>query len=373
MLMALPGRVRMVKGPARVAVVDGACRVLGSDVSGRVVSVRPGKALPFEPAGRCWLRVRLGRGGRTWTASPRFAGISMWQQVAREIIALADEKEAAAVTVMLAGDSDTGKSTLCTFLANAALSRGRMPCVIDGDIGQGDLAPPAAIGAATLSGQVTDLRDARAGLFEFIGDISPVGLERVIAGKLRAILDRARAAGNADVFIVNTDGYVADGGATYKAMVADALQPDAIVCLGENAGLFAALRPGPWQALSAQSSAQAYKSRVERVDRRMDQFMRHVGSGSVAADLIEIEFIYADTVFSPADLLRPPIQQMLPENMKRMFVGLGSKEKGVVGFGIITSIDSGEVSVQTDVAHFTNVYLSNIRLARNNPAEIRIS
>src|SRR5919112_1373151 len=148
-------RVRMVKGPARVF-VNGVCHVLGTNVSGQTVKVRPGKALPFELGNRCRLQARLGHGARIWWAHPHHAGTSMWRSIAQQVSALAAGKK---ITVMLVGASDTGKSTLTMYLANMAIRRGIVPCVIDGDIGQGDLAPPAAVGAAFLSKQVVDLRD----------------------------------------------------------------------------------------------------------------------------------------------------------------------------------------------------------------------
>ncbi len=136
-------RVRMVKGPAKV-VVNGVCHILGTDVSGQTVNVRAGKALPFELGNRCRLQARLGFGARLWWAHPNHAGTSMWRSIAQQVSALAAGKK---ITVMLVGATDTGKSTLTTYLANMAIRRGIVPCVIDGDIGQGDLAPPTAIGA----------------------------------------------------------------------------------------------------------------------------------------------------------------------------------------------------------------------------------
>ena len=117
------------------------------------------------------------------------------------------------ITVMLVGATDTGKSTLTIYLANMAILRGLVPCVIDGDIGQGDLAPPTAIGAAVLSKQVIDLRDVgttSSSMFEFVGSISPAGFEDLIAKKLRSLLDRISP--RANITIVNTDGYVSNGG-----------------------------------------------------------------------------------------------------------------------------------------------------------------
>src|SRR5918998_2807764 len=209
-------KVRMVKGPARV-IVKGACHVLGRDVSWQTIKVRAGKALPFEPiSNRCRLQVRLGYGARLWWADPEQAGTSMWRSLAEQVSALAAGKKT--TTVMLVGDTDTGKSTLSIYLANMAIRSALVPGFIEGDIGQGDLAPPTAIGAAILSKPAVDLRDVNTSQYEFVGGISPVGFEGLIAKKLRSLLDRTRNS-LADICIVNTDGYMRDGGVQYKAMI----------------------------------------------------------------------------------------------------------------------------------------------------------
>ena len=354
----------MVKGPAKVT-VDGPCHVLGSNVSGQTITIRAGKALPFEPRGRCRLRTRLGRGGRKWLADPTKAGTSLWRDIAQQVPSLADGEK---ITVMLVGDTDTGKSTLSAYLANVMLEHRLVPCVIDGDIGQGDLGPPASIGAAILSKQATDLRDVAASLFEFVGNISPAGFELFVAKKLRSIIDKTRTHG--DIGIINTDGYVKNGGVQYKLMIAKELQPDAIVCLGENPELLKAFEDGPWQVLRAGSSSQASKSRPERASRRLYQFLRYVGSGSTAAELSQVKLIFMDRFFSTSELLRPPIVQLEPENLKRMFVGLGLNGQ-IIGFGIIIGITESRMLVHTDVDSFDSVYLSNIRLSRDRAIEIR--
>jgi polynucleotide 5'-hydroxyl-kinase GRC3/NOL9 len=354
----------MVKGPATVT-VDGTCEVLGSDVSGQRIEIRAGKALPFEPHGRCRLRARFGRGGRIWLARSGAAGVSMWHDISRKVVSLAGSKK---ITIMLAGDADTGKSTLSAYLANKILGSGIEPWVVDGDIGQSDLAPPGSIGAAMISKQITDLRDASPTLFEFVGSISPIGFEHFVARKLKSILERVGAIG--DFRIVNTDGYVRENGVQYKLMLAKELQPDVIVCL-ENPALLDALQDGPWQVLPARASSQAPKTRYERRIRRLDQFLKHVGSGSFDADLTQITFLFKDRLFSPSDLARPPILQMASENMNRMFVGLGSGSM-LTGFGIITDIAADRIRVQTDVDYIDRIYLSNIRLCSDGPVEIRL-
>jgi polynucleotide 5'-hydroxyl-kinase GRC3/NOL9 len=382
-------KVRMVKGPAKVF-VKGACHVLGRNVSGQTVRVRAGKALPFEPTGMCRLQARLGQGGRLWWADPRQAGTSMWRSLVDQVFALIAVNKKT-FTVMLVGDTDTGKSTLAIYLANMAIRRGLVPSVIDGDIGQGDLAPPTAIGAAVLSKQVVDLRDVdvnnnnnnnnnNTNLFEFIGSISPAGFEYLIAKKLRSMLDRISPL--ADICIVNTDGYVRDDGVQYKKMIAKEIQPDLVICLDDDDdddnGLFDGREHmvGSWQILRARSSSQTYKSRIERLNRRLDQFLRYVGNGLSIVNLSQVKFNYMDDLFSPSELFQPPIKQLEQENMKGMFVGLGSN--GIVmGFGVIKNVNlsnnSNSIHIQTNINSFDTIYPSNIRLSSDRIMEIWIT
>ena len=372
-------KVRMVKGPARVF-VKGACHVLGSDVSGQIVKVRSGKALPFEPRNQwCRLQAQLGYGARLWWADSKQAGISMWRTLSEQVLTLAANNKAI-TTVMLVGDTDTGKSTLSIYLANMAIRNGLIPSIIDGDIGQGDLAPLTAIGAAVLSKQLVDLRDVNASQFEFIGGISPIGFESLIAKKLRSILDRIRTSSLVDICIVNTDGYVRNSGLQYKAMIAEELQPDAVICLGENVKLFDRQRQHKavsYQILCARRSSQVYKSRFERLNRRLDQFLRFVGHGSSVAKLSNIKFDYMNELFSPTDLLNlPPSKRRLEtDSMRGMFVGLGSKGS-VIGFGVIINVNLGDniIHTQTNIDSFDTTYLSDLRLGGDDDRimEIRL-
>lgn len=363
-------KVRMIKGPAKV-VVKGACHVLGRDVSGQTVKVRAGKALPFEPSNRwCRLYARLGYGARLWWAEPKQAGTSMWFNLAQKVSNLATRRK---TTVMLVGDTDTGKSTLAIYLANIAIRRGLVPSIIDADVGQGDLAPPTAIGAAVLSKQVVDLRDVNTSLFEFVGSISPVGFEELIAKKLKSMLDRTSLL--ADICIVNTDGYVRDGGVQYKAMIAEELQPDAVISLGENMELFDMWhKDASWQILRAWSSDQAYKSRFERFNRRLDQFLRYIGNGYSIVKLSQVKFNYMNRLFSPSNLFRLPIKQLEPNNMTGMFVGLGSNGN-VMGFGVIINVNQYDstLHIQTNINSFDTIYLSNIRMSSDRIMEVRLT
>ena len=318
----------MVRGPAAVK-VEGRCSVLGMDVSGRQVAVRAGKALPFEPDNDC----KLGIEGEAWSADPSAAGTVMWKNAVQRIL------NSGSRVVMVAGGVDAGKSTFCTYLANMAISRGIIPCVIDGDMGQGDLAPPAAIGAAAMTGPVTDLRDIDAQLFEFIGSISPAGHEKLAVSRIRSLLGRSRHL--AGLHIINTDGYT---DVKYKRMLVRALRPDAVVVLGSRQ--LAAALAGPWQTIRARSAWQASKTYHERVGRRLEQYMRFVAEGSASVAMKEVRFVDAG--------------RLAPSVTEGMFVGLGEKGK-VAGYGMVESINEN-ITVKTNILHFTTVWLSDVSL-----------
>ncbi|HZB99563.1 MAG TPA: Clp1/GlmU family protein, partial [Nitrososphaeraceae archaeon] len=154
--------VYLVKGPARVTLA-GTAYVLGKDVSNSDVLVGAGKILPFEIDSLCQININLDEGGESWLADQYSAGTTMWQEIVNKILI---EKFR---TILLIGDTDTGKSSLATFIVNLALKKGLKPAVIDADMGQGDLAPPTAIGGTIIENPITDLRNLDAQFYEFVG------------------------------------------------------------------------------------------------------------------------------------------------------------------------------------------------------------
>ena len=361
-LMAHARNVRMVKGPARVR-VRGRCTVLGADVSDSLISVNAGKALPFEPGPYCRLHVRGSR-ARAWWASPAVSGTTIWKDSCSEILSLLERQKS--LVVLVVGEGDVGKSTFCTYLANVALTKGIVPCVVDGDIGQGDIAPPTAIGAARIIQPILDLRDIHASHCAFVGAISPAGIESFVTQQLcslsRPLRDHSR------LQIINTDGYVQDGGLLYKRAICNGAQPDVVVLLGGNSALKEAMRPCASHLVKAKASLQARKTWTDRKRRRHHQFLRFVGKGRITVDMTRMSYSYLghsipQSYFS--SLTRPDIPLMLPG----IFVGLELNGQ-VNGFGVIEHINSNRMELRTDIREFDCVDLSNIRLAADRAEQV---
>ena len=346
----------MVKGPARVT-VRGECFVLGANVSDSVIKVRAGKALPFEVLPGCRLFVSSSARSRCWSTSPHQAGTAIWKETAQQVFAMTVRQSEKPFRIMIAGESDSGKSTMCTYLSNLAISRGSYPVVIDGDIGQGDIAPPCSIGAAVLGSPVTDLRDATATMFEFVGTISAAGAETEIAASLGAICQRSKNLGNFQ--IVNTDGLVHDVGVSYKRLIAEQVEPDVIVCMGKNPLLESALADR-WPLLRARSSGQVIKSGVERRWRRYDQYLRFAGDGQELRKTTDLQIFYRGRAVEPFTLESLP-PAFKTGGLSGIFAGLGTGPR-VSGFGIIRGIKGDDVEFQTDTMHFDTVFLSSIRI-----------
>jgi polynucleotide 5'-hydroxyl-kinase GRC3/NOL9 len=256
--------IHLVRGPAEVTLL-GTCQVLGKDVSNNKVSIAAGKILPFEINSDSKINIELSEGGKSWITDYFNAGTAIWQGIIQKIFV---EK---VKTILIIGYTDTGKSTLATYLLNMALKNAYRPAIIDADTGQGDLAPPNAIGSAIVTEQITDLREVNAQFFEFIGNTSPLGFEDIIIKAVKSALTKIHAYYN--LCIINTDGYILNKGIDYKINMAKELQPDRIVCLGELPVFDRFKAKTSSLVLYGRSPHKIKKSRNERNERRLTQYI----------------------------------------------------------------------------------------------------
>lgn len=224
------------------------------------------------------------------------------------------------------------------------------------------------MGSALIAKPILDLRDVTATLFGFVGMISPAGVEELISQQLVSLSQRSRTLSR--LRIINTDGYVEDGGAMYKKKIIDKLQPDVVVLIGRNYSMSGLISQGPHQLLRTRSSTQARKSWTERRRRRLDQFVRFLGESQVVVNAEKKRFYYLGSLVEPYGIA-PLFSTYSGQGLDNVFVGLGFNGT-VIGYGVVRSGRTGEIEIRSDVHEFDSVYLSNIRLTDDTAEQITL-
>ena len=361
--------VLLVKGPASVKCA-GSVSVLGIDACTKEVTVRAGKMLPFEASRSSQVKIRLGSGGNYRVVGESKVGVSIWKEVA-DRITLQNKP----ICIMILGATDTGKSTLATYLSNIASANKLKVSIVDGDVGQSDLAPPGCIGASMIKEEFLDLRDISAEYSSFIGAISPRGIEELVINGIKNIADRLSA--KSDICIINTDGYIDEHGIDYKIELAKALKPDLIVYIGNLANARKLFDEFKSKFLHVNAPERVSKTHYEREERRLEQYYKFVGEGSEITFAVKNKkFGFMGKIYDNIILARGLIHLKsitFPIRfLKGMFVGLSARNE-VKGFGIVTKVADNKITVKTQYeGEFDTIILSTIRLSRDMRREYQL-
>jgi polynucleotide 5'-hydroxyl-kinase GRC3/NOL9 len=136
--------------------------------------------------------------------------------------------------VLVLGASDRGKTTLCWWLAGRLKARGAVG-LVDADVGQSRLGPPACVGwQVKAPGQEG---------FRFVGCVSPAQRPASLLAATVGACQSCETAG-ASWTVVDTTGYLSDDTAVeLKRAKIGQLRPVAVVTLGEEAALETILAP----------------------------------------------------------------------------------------------------------------------------------
>ncbi len=359
--------VLLVKGPASVR-CEGRVLVLGMDASPNEIVIRAGRVLPFEASEDAEARIRIAREGSYRFVKNRKVGVSIWRDV---VLTITEQRPHC---IMLVGANDTGKSTLAIYLSNIAIVNGLKVSIVDGDVGQGDLAPPGCIGAAKISEQFSDLRDVNAEHYGFIGATSPRSVEDLVIDSIKDIVTKFSAGSN--ICIVNTDGYIDEHGIDYKIKLAEMLNPDLIVYLGSPAKVGRLLDKFKGKIMCVDTPERVSKTHYEREKRRLNQYSRFLeGRNKITFGIKTKKFRLLgrsyDMIFVNG-LIHLGHTVFPARFLHGMFVGL-SNASNVKGFGIILNLAHGMMTVKTQYeGDFDAVLLSRIRLSRKIRHEYKI-
>ncbi|MCP8304833.1 MAG: hypothetical protein H3Z50_05125 [archaeon] len=401
------GEVLLVKGPSAIRAEGEGLSALGIPIKpGEKVVVRKNKVLPFEvDKVESSVQVILGRGSEIHISRNK-VGMGIWDNVKETVFTNIDSGKR---KLMIIGETDSGKSTLATYLTNMALLKDMKVCIVDGDIGQGDLAPPGCIGASMVKSPIYDLRDVRADLFEFVGFTSPRWVREIVIERMKKMISYIEEK-NWNLCIVNTDGYVADEGMDYKLDMVDMVDPEMIVCFKDiDKILFKGLKDSLDLPLliPADRPESVTKSPSERSGRRLSQYLRFLKGGrDLSVDLKEVRLSFMGDVYGhnlSNNELRDVAQKFSSKifgakraddklivfrwgrdsieifdrsvifnlgSLKGMFVGLGSSED-IFGFAQITRFRSDlTITLNTPFkGDFDTLFLSTIRVVQNLRSE----
>jgi polynucleotide 5'-hydroxyl-kinase GRC3/NOL9 len=136
--------------------------------------------------------------------------------------------------VILLGAADTGKSTLAQFLILNLCQRGLKVALIDADVGQSTLGPPATIGFAVFKSDPNwEVVLSPPEIF-FVGSTTPEGHFPIFLRGVERMVDKAISYGM-ELILVDTTGFVlGEAGKELKRRKIDLLSPRFIFALQKS-------------------------------------------------------------------------------------------------------------------------------------------
>ncbi|MFB0526718.1 MAG: Clp1/GlmU family protein [bacterium] len=218
------GDIYLFKGPCLLTVNGGKFEAVGKTLENREeVKIPRGKSIPVETLMDGELVLDFEEGGEREHLSQRTIPDS-WNELVEQL-----SKKGVRIVLIL-GQTDTGKTFFCSYLANRLLAQGLKAGILDCDTGQSDIGPPGTIGLAVLPGQIIFPGEVEPTALYFTGSNSPafhfmpslVGLKRLVDQGLTL----------ADILIIDTPGWVQGekARALHRSEI-EMLSPDVIILL----------------------------------------------------------------------------------------------------------------------------------------------
>jgi polynucleotide 5'-hydroxyl-kinase GRC3/NOL9 len=235
--------------------------------------------------------------------------------------------------VLVIGAVDRGKSTYCHFLSQHLRSAGLRVAVVDADVGQKDIGPPATITLGYPEPALA-LAEVKPAALYFVGAVSPVGHLLPMVVGTRQLVDAAQGA----FVIINTTGLIQGIGQVLKSYKIEAVQPHVVVAIEQGTELQALVRAyRNYRILRLPPSAHAStKTPEQRREARERAFFRYFQSAT-------------EVVLQGRKLLFQ--RREVPAGFeKNLLCGVADGRKGI-GLAIVTAVDwaRGTISLLTPV------------------------
>jgi polynucleotide 5'-hydroxyl-kinase GRC3/NOL9 len=131
--------------------------------------------------------------------------------------------------ILVLGDVDCGKSTYCRFLSDYLMATGVRVAIVDADVGQKAIGPPATITLGYPQETPTSAVIEPVAWY-FVGTVTPVGHLLPMVLGTRQLVEAARA----PYVLINTTGFIHGVGQVLKSYKIEAIQPDVVVTIEHN-------------------------------------------------------------------------------------------------------------------------------------------
>lgn len=276
------GDVARVSGPARLEVVKGRILLVGSEYAeGSTLVIHSLRSYSLKALEEAELRVFLGAGGAFEKVSPADEVIDCWMDVAETV--WRDVSRSDLTKVMIVGPPESGKTTLTAFIANYLTRRGVRCCLIEGDVGQEDLAVPATVAMTVVEKPFIWQRELNFREFRFVGCVSPRNCESRVIATLTDLVNAASSDG-CHAVLINTDGWVSGRDAlTYKLELVRWVKPTHLVVLDQKLkDVMSVAFRGLLKVVEAKAPDRVKaRSREERQQLRTESYKRYFANSSV--------------------------------------------------------------------------------------------
>ncbi|HWE16373.1 MAG TPA: Clp1/GlmU family protein [Hyphomicrobiaceae bacterium] len=172
-------------------------------------------------------------------------------------------------TILVLGGGNAGKTSHCRFLIAQLLGSGERPAIVDADVGQKIVGPPATVTLGYAEGMIEQWTAPAAA---FVGSTGPVGrMLPLVVGTAQLV-----TAADAAFVVVDTTGYIEASGRVLKSYKIDAVQPDLIVAIQK--------RGEPEAILRSHATYPTIRIRPSRKARPRDRWERDIVRETAFAD-----------------------------------------------------------------------------------------
>ncbi len=319
------GKTLLVDGPASVSIVSGKAQVFGVTIPDRRrIAIREGKRLPFFSLETAEFSIHLGQSAELEEVEGDTIPPS-W----KEAFEITENLQGKPAVIMTVGSVDSGKTSLCTYLANRLVETGHSVVMLDGDIGQSDIGPPCTVSYTPITEPITDLFALKPEDSFFVGVTSPSeNTNRAIEGMAKMKAKATQCLCN--FVIVNTDGWVlTEEAVAYKSKLAEKLEPDALICIEQSNELGPLIKElSKFRVISAKSPPT-----VRSRNREKRKSLRELG----------YQKYFAEAKVKAWPLKRLSLEQKYTcqsiEQKQGLLIGLNDARERLLGIGVLLDFD----------------------------------